>query len=285
MKIALGLPNAVPDVPNGRVLVDIARRAEVGFSSLATIGRTAYPNYEELVTLAAAAGATKRIGLFTDVLLGPAREAVMLAKQAASLDQLSGGRFVLGAGVGFRQDDYGVSGFDFKTRGRRWNASLDLMHRAWRGELIPGADRVVAPRPTNGRGVPMMFGGKSDQAIARTVTYGIGHTRGGGTAEELKVLIDRVRSAWTAAGRAGAPQFRALAFFVLGSDAQSWGERSIKDYYGVYGKETWDDEVLKDAQAAKASVQAFEAVGCDELILFATVPSVDQVDRLAAAVL
>jgi alkanesulfonate monooxygenase SsuD/methylene tetrahydromethanopterin reductase-like flavin-dependent oxidoreductase (luciferase family) len=75
------------------VLVDISRRAEdLGFSSLATIGRMAFPSYEELVALSAAAGATERIGLMTDILLAPIREPVLLARQAATLDQLSRGR-------------------------------------------------------------------------------------------------------------------------------------------------------------------------------------------------
>jgi len=96
VKIGLGLPNADKSLTTGRLLVDIARRAEaLGFSTLATIGRVAYPNYEELVTLAAAAGATERIGLCTDILLAATREPVLLAKQAASLDQISGGRSCL----------------------------------------------------------------------------------------------------------------------------------------------------------------------------------------------
>ncbi len=69
-----------------------ARRAEaLGFSTLATIGRVAYPTYEELVALAAAASVTERIGLMPNVLLAPTRDPVLLAKEAASLDQLSGG--------------------------------------------------------------------------------------------------------------------------------------------------------------------------------------------------
>src|SRR5207237_565137 len=100
MKIGIGIPNSIPGAGGG-LLLDWAHRAEsLGFVSLATIGRVAYPSAEELVVLAAAAGATERIGLFTNVLLGPTREPALLAKQAATLDQLSGGRFLLGVGVG-----------------------------------------------------------------------------------------------------------------------------------------------------------------------------------------
>ena len=285
MKIGLGLPNAVPDLPNGRLLVELARSAEaLGYSSLATLGRIAYPSYEELITLAAAAGATERIGLFTDVLLGPARDPILLAKQAAALDQLSGGRFVLGVGVGGREDDFTVGGNDFKTRGRRWDEALDLIHMAWRGEPMPGTDRPITPRPVNGSSVPLLFGGRAAAAIRRTVRYGIGFTQGGGTPEGLKESIEKVSAAWHAGGREGKPEFRALLYFALGDDAQEWGERSVRDYYGVYGERVWAGAV-KSAEDAKQRVAAYAAAGCDELLCFMTAPSVAQAERLAEAVL
>src|SRR5689334_4597241 len=129
LKLGLGLPNADLSIHDGKLLVDIARRAEeLGFSTLGTIGRIAYPTFEELVTLAAAAGATSRIGLMTDVLIAPARDPVLLAKQAATLDQVSGGRFTLGISVGSRPDDFSTTGFNLKDRGKRFDAALDLMH-------------------------------------------------------------------------------------------------------------------------------------------------------------
>src|SRR2546426_3576627 len=119
MDIGIGLPNPVPGTP-GRALVDWARRAEErGFAGLATIDRIAYPSYESLIALAAAAAATERIGLMTNILLGPTRNPILLAKESASLDQLSGGRFTLGIGVGFRPDDYEAAERDFANRGKR----------------------------------------------------------------------------------------------------------------------------------------------------------------------
>jgi alkanesulfonate monooxygenase SsuD/methylene tetrahydromethanopterin reductase-like flavin-dependent oxidoreductase (luciferase family) len=96
MDVRVGLPNSISGT-EGRLLVEWAQRAEaLGFSMLATIGRVAYPTYEELVALAATAGATEQIGLMTNVLLAPTRDPVLLAKETASLDQLSGGRLTLG---------------------------------------------------------------------------------------------------------------------------------------------------------------------------------------------
>src|SRR5438552_3470145 len=130
MKIGIGLPNPIPGA-KGTTIVEWARQAEErGFSSLATIDRIVYPSYESLITLAAAAGATSRIRLIPNVLLGPTRNPILLAKEAASLDQLSGGRFILGVGVGGREDDFTAAGQEFKNRGKRWDADLELMHKA-----------------------------------------------------------------------------------------------------------------------------------------------------------
>jgi len=285
MKIGLGLPNAVPDLPHGRLLVDLARRAEaLGFSTLATIGRIAFPNYEELVTLAAAAGATERIGLLTDVLLGPTRETALLAKQAASLDQLSGGRFVLGVGVGNREDDFTLTGFNFHDRGRRWDRALEEMHQAWRGEPLPGSTGPITPRPLNGHSVPILVGGQAEQEIRRLVKFGIGYTLGGGTPERLAEMKQKVDAAWKEAGRPGRPEYRALGYFAFDPKAQEWGERSLKHYYGPYGDRVWAG-VVKTAAEAKARAEAFERVGCDEFLFFATGPFVEEADRLAEAVL
>src|SRR5437764_11100676 len=110
MKIGIGLPNPVKGVP-GRRLLEAAQRAEErGFAGLATIDRVAYPNYDSLTTLAAAAGATTRIGLMTNILIAPLYPPPLLTKVSASVDQLSGGRLTLGLAPGNRPDDYAVVG-------------------------------------------------------------------------------------------------------------------------------------------------------------------------------
>src|SRR2546425_2587873 len=146
MDIGIGLPNPVPGTP-GRSLVEWARKAEErGFSGLATIDRIAYPSYESLIALAAAAAVTERMKLVTNVLLGPTRNPVLLAKEAASVDQLSGGRLILGLGVGSRPDDFAATEQGFSDRGRRWDEALELIHRAWKGEPVGGAEKPVGPK-------------------------------------------------------------------------------------------------------------------------------------------
>ena len=118
MDVAIGLPNTVEGVDRDSLL-EWARRAESrGFSSLGTLDRLVYPGWDALVSLAAAASVTERIGLLTDILIVPWRNnAALVAKQAASVDALSGGRLTLGVAIGAREDDYSASGVPTGGRG------------------------------------------------------------------------------------------------------------------------------------------------------------------------
>jgi len=131
MDIGIGIPNTVPGM-SGAQLLDWARRAEAaGFSSLASIGAVSYPSYEELTVFAATGAVTERIRFLSNVLIAPARSTAELAKQAATVDQLTGGRLTLGLGVGWRATDYQLTGRDFDDRGRRFDQQLRDLRRAW----------------------------------------------------------------------------------------------------------------------------------------------------------
>jgi alkanesulfonate monooxygenase SsuD/methylene tetrahydromethanopterin reductase-like flavin-dependent oxidoreductase (luciferase family) len=287
MKIGAGIPSTIPGA-DGRMLIEWARRAdELGFSTLATIDRIAYPSYESLVVLAAAAGATERIGLLTNVLLGPTRNPILLAKEAASLDRLSGGRFTLGAGVGGREDDFTLVGVDFHNRGRLWDKALELMHSAWRGEPPEGTDKPVGPTPTNGKSVPMLIGGTVDSVIDRVIRYGTGWTTGGGGPDQAAPFVEKIRAAWKAAGKAGKPRFVALNYFGLGPDAEQGIAAYLGDYYSFIGPwvATMAAGTPRTPEALRALAKSFEDAGFDELIFNPTIASVEQLDLLADAVL
>lgn len=287
MKIGIGLPNPVPNL-KGTLLIDWAQRAEAaGFSGLVTIDRIAYPSHDSLTTLAAAAGATERISLMTNILLAPIYTPVLLAKTAASIDQISGGRFSLGLAAGGRSDDYEVAGRDFQRRGREFDNALDVMHRVWRGEALTPNSAPASPRPTRDQRVPILFGGTSQKTVERVITWGAGWTAGGSQAAQAAPFAEGIRSAWSAAGRSGEPRLSALAYFSLGDDAEEASRRYLLDYYGYVGE--FASQIAGSAHRSVSQLRdvakGFEDAGFTELYFDPTVATLDQIDRLAAAVL
>jgi alkanesulfonate monooxygenase SsuD/methylene tetrahydromethanopterin reductase-like flavin-dependent oxidoreductase (luciferase family) len=299
MDIGIGLPNTLP--ATGAAMVDWARRAEErGFASLATIDRIVYPTYDSLTSLAVAAGATSRIGLFPNILLAPLYPVVWLAKATASLHAMSGGRLTLGLGLGGRPDDFQAMHRPFTKRGRLMDEGLDVLTRAWAGEEVTGAGSpatpvlrddlpaglgVVVPEASAGTKPSVLIGGQSEQAVRRTVEYGDGWTVGGATPEMAAPMIEKVRRAWQDAGREGEPRIAALVYFGLGDPDES--RASLRKYYGFLGE--WVDMIVEGAartpQAVKDVARGFADVGVTDLVFDPTIADVAEVDRLADAVL
>jgi alkanesulfonate monooxygenase SsuD/methylene tetrahydromethanopterin reductase-like flavin-dependent oxidoreductase (luciferase family) len=283
MKVGIGLPSILPETP-GRTTLEWGRQAEqLGFSSVGTIGRLTFPALEELVALSAVAGATSRIGLLTNTLISPARDAVELAKQAASLDVLSDGRLTLGIAVGWREDDFIVTGRSFADRGRRFEEDIEVMRQAWAGETVRGSWKPVSPRPTNGT-VPILIGGTVPRAFERVAKWGVGFTAGGAPPEEAGQLFDRARAAWRAAGRSGQPRLVALAYYGWGPDARTLATDYLAEYYAEYGP-AMAQAIPVDADGIRETVEAYAAVGADELILNPTNNRLDQLEGVAEAAL
>jgi alkanesulfonate monooxygenase SsuD/methylene tetrahydromethanopterin reductase-like flavin-dependent oxidoreductase (luciferase family) len=285
VQIGIGLPSPVLDVP-GRLLIEWARRAEErGLSSLATIDRIAYPSYDSLTVLTAAAAVTDRIGLLTNILLGPAYTPVILAKVTASLDQLSGGRLTLGLGVGARPDDFQLTGKSFEDRGRRFDADLELLHQAWRDEPVAGSPFPVGPPATRGR-IPLLIGGQAELAAPRAARWEAGFTVGGAPPEMAAAAIQKFRKAYEQAGGTGRPRIVCLTYFSLGEEHTAESLHNLRTYYGFLGD--WAEGVAtsapRTAEVVRERAAAFEALGVDELIFDPTVANLDQVDRLADAV-
>jgi alkanesulfonate monooxygenase SsuD/methylene tetrahydromethanopterin reductase-like flavin-dependent oxidoreductase (luciferase family) len=286
MDIGIGIPNSVRGT-TGPQLLEWARRADAaGFSSLATIGRVAYPSYEELTVFAAAGAVTERIRFLSNILLAPTRSTAELAKQAATVHELTGGRLTLGLGVGGREDDYRLTGRDFAARGRLFDEQLTDLRRAFAGEpLLDGAAPVVPDAATGG--VPILVGGTADAAVRRTVEFGAGWTAGGVPPQMVAPFVERIRAAWRDAGREGAPRIVALNYFGLG-DTEDRSRGYLLDYYGFLGPEMSQmiaGGAHRSPDAVRAVIAAFEEAGVDELILDPTIGDPEQVDLLAEVAL
>jgi len=282
MDIGIGLPNSVRGVDRAGI-VEWARRAEAaGFSSLGTIDRLVYSNYESLIALAAAAAVTERIRLVTDILIAPLRaNTALLAKQAATIDSLSEGRLVLGLAAGGREDDYAVSGVDFASRGRRFESQLEELGRIWDGEGGLGPATARGGRPS------LLVGGSSGAAFRRAARYADGWTFGGGTPEAFREGRERLLEAWRAERADDEPRTMVLFYFALGDRAEQTAQENLGDYYAWLGPyaERVAGSAATDEETVRQYLSAFEQAGADEAICFPASPDPEQVDLLARAAL
>jgi alkanesulfonate monooxygenase SsuD/methylene tetrahydromethanopterin reductase-like flavin-dependent oxidoreductase (luciferase family) len=278
MRVGVGLPNTVPGV-DGTALLEWARRADAGpFTSVGVLDRPAYASLDPLTSLGAAAAVTQRVRLVTMVVIGPLRADALLAKQAASVDQLSAGRLVLGLGIGARREDYLAAGTSPAGRGRRLTEQLEALRRHW-------ADGAAGPRPAQTPGPTLLAGGLSGEAFARMARLADGYVHGGGPPRAFARAASMARAAWTDFGRPGRPQLWGQGYFGLGPAAEEAGAAYLRDYYAFTGPfaEKVAAANLTSPQAVRDFVRGYDEAGCHELVLLPTVADLSQLDRLAEA--
>jgi alkanesulfonate monooxygenase SsuD/methylene tetrahydromethanopterin reductase-like flavin-dependent oxidoreductase (luciferase family) len=276
MRVGVGLPNTVPGA-GGSLVAEWALRAEQGpFTSLGVLDRVAYPSLDPFPALGAAAAATGRIGLVTMVVVGPLRGTALLAKQAASLDALSGGRLVLGLSIGARRDDYQAAGADHRIRGRRLSEQIVALRTFWEeGRSGPVLSRADGP--------PILVGGLSGVSFGRMARSADGYVHGGGPPRAFAGAAARALAAWEDFARPGRPLLWGQGYFALGEAARERGADYLRDYYAFTGPfaEKVAAANLTTPQAVTDFVRGYEEAGCDELVLLPTMADLDQVDRLA----
>jgi probable F420-dependent oxidoreductase len=136
---------------------------------------------DPMIALSFAAAASSRIDIATGVLLLPEHNPVVVAKQAASLDRLSGGRLTLGVGVGWSKEEFDALGVPFEHRGARTAEYVAAMRALWRDDVASfdgkfvGFDSIrVNPKPVRDRRVPIVVGGNSDAALRRVAAWADG---------------------------------------------------------------------------------------------------------------
>jgi len=168
------------------------------------------PVPDPLDLLAFLAGQTDRLGLATGVLVLPNHHPVVLAKRAATVDALSGGRLRLCVGVGWLREEIEACGTDFDSRGRRADEQLAVLRALWderpggvshRGEFFRFDNAVCSPKPVAGQHLPVHIGGHSKAAARRAGRLGDGFQPLGVAGAELESLLSLMRDEAAAAGR------------------------------------------------------------------------------------
>lgn len=279
MQIGVGLPSTIKHV-SGATVLDWARLADSGpFGSVGVLDRLRYDSLDPLATLAAAAAVTTRVRLATTVVIGPLRNTALLAKEVASIDQLSGGRLTLGLALGARRDDYEAAGVSYEQRGQRLSDQLVTLRDIWE-------DESVGPRPIQPSGPDLIVGGTDDSAFARAARHADGYMYGGGPPRAFASAARKAHAAWAEAGRPGEPQLWAMGYYALGEREAVAGRDYLLDYYAFTGPfaERIADALLTTPQSIVQFARAYAEAGCHQLVLFPTSADIDQLHQLAGIV-
>lgn len=188
------------------------------------------PFHDPLVAFAHVAALTTRIELVTGILILPQRQTVLVAKQAADVSLLSGGRLRLGVGIGYNPVEYHALGVPWSTRGRRLDEQIGYLRRLWTGEPITFAgefDQIdrAAVYPPPAQPIPIWLGGSSEAAYRRAARLGDGFIFGYGLRDEALRAWERVQALLREHGRP-IEGFRAV-FNLLPDEPGSWLEQTV----------------------------------------------------------
>lgn len=289
MKIGMNLPVMVPGLDRDLIL-DWCQRIDAGpYSSLAAGERITFPNPEILVTVSAAAAVTARVRIALTVIVLPLHPTLLMAKQIATLDVISGGRVSLGVGVGAREEDYRALDRPF-TSGRlsHMERQVALMRRAWAGEhVVDGALRPVEPLPVQPGGPEILAGSLTPPSIRRAARWadGLCGFSFGPSLAEVETAFEVARAAWTDAGRSTGPRLVTSCWFALGPDATGQIDRYLARYLRFLGPDVpgivAPTVKTTSETALKELADALENLGTDELLLVPTTSDPEEVDRVA----
>jgi len=285
MRIGWSLPTMIAGV-DGPTVFEWCRRIEsAGYATIGFGERIAYQNLEVFSVLAAAAAVTERVRLMSSIVVLPMHSEVWVAKQSATLDVLSGGRYTLGVGVGGRNEDYRALGASFDRRFSRLDAQVDRIRALWAQEPPePGLD-AVGPRPVQ-QHLPILSGAMGPRSIARSARWadGVAGFEMDPSASALQRSRSTMDEAWDAAGRDAAPYRMTSFWFALGDGAADRLRAYATRYLSVFGDELAgalaDSCTAAGADAVRRAVDAAREAGFDEIQLVPTTVDPDEVDRV-----
>jgi len=282
---------------------DLAERVEgLGFDSIWTPDHLSFtqPILDPFTVLGIYAARTKRLLLGTGVFLLPLRHPALVAKQAASLDWLCGGRFVLGIGVGGEfPREFAAAGVPLRERGARADEAIPILRALWAGEAPPAHGRFfkvpptsIEPAPTRKSSLPIWVGGRSEAALRRAAQLADGYIAYLVDAEGFRKRISRIRE-MRAAKREGETFSAALVAFARIAESRTAAvERTAARLGAMYGAPTAPAAarfaIAGTADDCRERVAALAAAGVEHLVLspIATLEEYDeQLAGLSAALI
>jgi probable F420-dependent oxidoreductase len=269
MRLGVCLPNfRFGAEPSREAIVEVAVEAErLGYDSVWATDHLLVPSdmprfgrvFESLSTLAYLGGATSRVRLGTSVLILAMRNAIEVAKQAATIDALTGGRLVLGVAAGYAEREFASLGASFHDRGRRLDEAIGVLRTLWTdpdpradGPRYRFADVLFEPRPAQPGGVPVWVGGNSRAAIARAARLGDAWHPDGLSSAELAEGV-RLLGAHVTGGRRVAVSLRRTI--------------DVRPGAGPHGGATGSGEVpLRGLGEVRDELDALAGLGVDHVV-------------------
>ena len=282
----MGLPSFIPHGRKEELLW--YRKIDEGpWDGLAICDRLVYGSWALTVQLAAAAAVTERVKLWTAIATLPTRNAVLFAKEMATVDQLSAGRLTLGVGIGGQHEDYAATGAETSFRRRQMDEHVAAMQDVWSQQPPVDGYGPVGPPPYRRGGVPLVAGVSGPKALARAAQWAAGVSDPNQTIQlDVQKLSDQrklVVKAWADAGREEVPHFSACMWFALGSDPEEQFTRHLGDFFETYGADVLSHysrgSLNYGAENLLKAVNGAREAGVDDLILIPTTSDPSEIDR------
>jgi probable F420-dependent oxidoreductase len=307
VKLGLAVENFTPASKRPsiqRILAYASRAERLGYDSLWVWdhlflgGRRPFPFLESMSTLAALATRTTTVTLGTGVLVLPLRNPVVLAKTAATVDLLSGGRLSLGVAAGWYEREFQACGVPFRERGRLFERNLEIIERLWREPAVSGVydeldlrGVVMLPPPASRPRPQVLIGGYVDRVLRRVATRADGWLTYFYTPQSFRAAWARIRHHAAEAGRDpdSLTNVAQLPICVSASfeDADRRVRAFVAEYFDVpeWSESTPDSAIRGTPEQCAEQLAEHVAAGAQHFALVPCDYALDQVERVAAEVL
>ena len=252
-----------------------------------------FPIIDSLTVLTGIAARTKRIKLGTGILVLPLRNAVALAKQLSSMDQLSGGRLVMGMASGWYKREFDAMGIPFEQRGKIMDENLDLIRRLWTEPSVTGeyvrykpSKAVMYPKPAQER-VPILIGGYVDRVLKRAATAGDGWLTYFYTPEGFTKSWTKIRNFAKEAGRDPDTLMNASQLPIYVGKSKAAVQDEMLDWlnkewdFPAQSDCTRDSAIMGSVDECVAQLKEHQAVGVQKIIFVPYKYRMDQIEIIA----
>lgn len=295
---------AYPEMPDARQLVEYGVRVEeLGYDSVwvwdhMLLGvEPNFPIIDSLTTLTAIAARTSKIKMGTGILVLPLRNAVALAKQLSSMDQLSQGRLIMGMASGWYKREFDAMGIPFEKRGKIMDENLDIMRRLWTEPSVTGeyvrhniSKAVMYPKPAQPQ-IPILIGGYVDKVLQRAATVGDGWLTYFYTPEGFTKSWTKIRNFAKDAGKDPDKLMNASQLPIMIGKSREAVQADMMDWlnkewdFPEHSDCTRDSAVMGSVDECVEQLKAHLAAGVQKIIFVPYKYQMDQVETIAREII